>query len=333
MWIVVEDDARRLHWREQLGDLEQRAGTQVCTPERGAFLLRRLAREAGAAAQLRGLLRAVEPASPVQRLGDDAIRERLLRLVASGRVGCAETRLADYYEWGTGTKELKKQDEVRKETASILYEVVDDATGDPISDVVLFVTLPGGSEVKRTTNGEGQVKFDGIEAGRCSVRADREGRDVLHVLAFDGFGGAPRGVSRASHQKLWDRPKLYGLERAGTRKAGDKKPTIAVVIRHRVKTGETFASIAERYDVGEDELLEFNFGTTDEAQVQKLMRRELGCRVRNFETGDYELSSSDDPGIVHVPKPWEAKGQLTNNDYTIRVHRIEPHQPSYVFSL
>lgn len=330
MWILIDHDARGLQWADSLDALADGGGAEVVGSERARALIDALLRDQGAAARLSRLLHTLEPGAA--RGKPLELRDRFARLIRSHRVRIAEVQRHAVFEWGQGEKDAEVADKTAKELAEISYQVVDDPTGDPIPGVPLWVRLPDGSEVKRQTDGEGMVRFEGIQAGRCAVRAERGDKDLLHVLAFAAFGLHRRTSGRPNRGVLWERPTVDALESAGKRKTKGTVTAIAVVVEHRVRTGDTFASIAERYGLVADELVKFNFGTTERREVQRHLRREVGCRRRDPDTGEYLFDNKDKPGIIYVPRTWEAPNQTTGNDYVIRVHRIEPYEPPFVYS-
>ncbi|APR86757.1 hypothetical protein A7982_12106 [Minicystis rosea] len=283
---------------------------------------------------LASICRSLTGAFPGEGVPDATwLKRTLRRALEDGRLTAVRTRLP------APAGGLEEEPEtVRRpaqvERASITYQVVDDATSDPIADVALWVALPDGREEEKRTDAEGYVRFEGIRPGRCSVRADRGERDLLHVLVFDGFGLHPVGEHGAlGRSERWPRPTVVELDKKLARKPQKRALAITAVRRHRVRTGETLASIAKLHDLDERALLQFNFGTTDHAEVQRLLVREVGCRRRNLGTGDVVLSDRDRPGILYIPEPFKAHGQSTDHDYVIRVHRVRPAPPSYAFSL
>ena len=337
MWILVERGRVAWHVRASLDAAHLGAGAaSPCSPALALELFRRLRTDAAGMVRLRRLLadHLGRAGLRLSLLSDDKVRADIARLVAVGRVRVAEWAPGPAPDLGLPGEEECRPEELPQTLASIVYQVVDDLTHEPIADVSLIVTLPDGSEVPKKTNRDGIVQFDGLRAGRCGVRAELGGRDLLHVLAFDGFGQHPIGAGRHDRRtRLWERPAFDGLERAGKRKPEDKPPVIATVLAHRVRTGETLASVAEVYETTQEALMEFNFGTTDHDAVQRLLASEVGCAVRDLESGDYVLSSADDPGILYIPRAWERFGQATDREWVIRVHRIQPEPPPFVFSL
>ncbi len=337
MWLVVERGSGRVQVAEDLtGTVHQRAGRQatVCTEERAQLAVRALATDPQAEGQLRQLVRGLAAGSDLGRLGRRELAAQLSLLVRQRRLRVCE--LERVMVGGTGAGgEGKTAKTAEKETLeSITYQVVDDLTGEPIAGAALSVTLPNGKEVDKSTDGKGIVRFDDLKPGRCSVRAKLADRDLLHVLAYVGFGPLPlRQVAEDTTVRLWDRPTVHDLKRKGKRKPKSEPAHLVAVTEHKVKTGETLDSIAEQHGTTSKKLEHFNFGTNDPKEVQRHLAREVGTTLRDLETGAYLFSSGDTPGIIYVPRQWEAAGQMTDRDHVIRVRRIEPHQPPYVFSL
>lgn len=256
-------------------------------------------------------------------------------LVHRGTLRVVESRRAPF-PVGTGGEREEREDQPapRAETASISYQVVDDATGEPIRGVALLVRLPDGEEHERRTDGDGFVRFEGIRPGPCAVRAERGDRDLLHVLVFDGFGAPTPGTAATGEAQPWERPRVAALPRKDLRSPDpERRPALTAVRRHRVRTGDTLGSVARQHGLEEQALVRFNFGTTDEAEVQRLLAREVGCRTVDFATGAYVLTDADRPGLLYVPVPFVAEGQRTDNDYVLRVHRVRPAPAPWVFSL
>jgi hypothetical protein len=281
---------------------------------------------------LSAICRGLDGTSPgSERREPEWLRIALRRALKDGRITAVRARLGPPV--GEIEEEEKPVVRERAALASISYQVVDDATGEPVPDLALLITLPDGNEQERRTDKEGTIRFDGIRPGRCSVRGDRRDRDLLHVLVYSGMGLQPVGHHAHGESEAWERPTIQKLKKKLVRTPRGKATGITAVLRHRVRTGDTLASIAKRYELEADALTKFNFGTTDPDEVQRLLVREVGSRHRNLATGEVVLSDQDRPGIVYVPQPFRAEGQMTDNDYVIRVHQVQPAPRPYVFSL
>jgi hypothetical protein len=79
------------------------------------------------------------------------------------------------------------------------------------------------------------------------------------------------------------------------------------VSRHRVRTGETPSSIASLHGVPWDRIAAFNWGTTDQAALEAHYRATLGCTRRAPDGRGLRFDDGDDPGILLVPRPVEAR--------------------------
>jgi Carboxypeptidase regulatory-like domain/LysM domain len=334
MWIVIERGTRCARFVESLDQLYSRTSAVVCPEARASALLHQLQSDPISRTRLRRLLWQLDHHLGVEGIEDRDAQLRLDRLLRSGRIRIAELPREASPALKAEEGDLRtSRSAADKAVASISYQVVDNATGDPIEGVTLFVTLPDDKEVRKTTDKEGTVRFDGLKPGRCSVRSEHGKQDLLHVLAFDGFSLHPMTMSEITDEDFWERPTVAKLTRAGKRQAKEKAVAIATVRPYKVKTGDTLESISEANEMTSDDLVRFNFGTTDPKEVQLRLGREVGCKVRDLKSGDYVLSSRDKPGIVYLPEKWSAPGQYTDHDYVIRVHRIEPHQPPFIFSM
>lgn len=282
---------------------------------------------------MRVALRRIEPHADVARLSDRQVSLRIATLERLGRVGVAEIQPVEVMGSRTLEKETRTSDASETSLHSISYQVVDDLTSEPLPGVELLVTLPNGKETPHTTDGDGMVRIEGLAPGRCDVRAKAGGKGLLEVLAYVGFGLLPITVDAPTGEPAWARPNVEELDVVGQRKLKPKATAIAKIRPYRVRTGDTLESIGERFGLARDEILQFNFGTTDRMKVRRMLAREVGCTWRDLKTGDFVFRSEDEPGILYLPEPFRAEGQRTDNDYVVRVKRIAPHHPPFVYSL
>lgn len=81
-------------------------------------------------------------------------------------------------------------------------------------------------------------------------------------------------------------------------------PPAGAIKDHTVKTGEDWGSISKRYCGRKDpwELIEFNFGTRDAAEVNWCLHEYVGCRTSK-DGKNYSFDNSDLKGKIYLPPP------------------------------
>ncbi len=107
---------------------------------------------------------------------------------------------------------------------------------------------------------------------------------------------------------------------------------IVEITPHKVRTGETLAGLAKANKLTWQMLAKFNWGTADPVQINSHLRREVGCTRKTKDRKNYMFSDSDDPGVIHIPKPFRVYGLATKRIHTVRV-RISDEPRGFVFSV
>jgi len=93
-----------------------------------------------------------------------------------------------------------------------------------------------------------------------------------------------------------------------------------------IELGDTLETIAAREraagnPITAEDIAAFNWGATDPAQVQELMRDELGARARVSET-EFALSPDDTArNPLRIPEPYAQTGFAMERTHTLRVRR------------
>lgn len=68
---------------------------------------------------------------------------------------------------------------------------------------------------------------------------------------------------------------------------------------HRVRTGETIASLADSIGISWQELARYNWGTAVPAEINSHLYSDVGCRTKIGV--NYIFTDADEPGIVYLP--------------------------------
>ena len=202
----------------------------------------------------------------------------------------------------------------RTEHAWVAFVVLDDVTGEPVAGVKLGIRLPEGGRAEHTTPGSGTLEFDPCARGTCTVDTSLGDATLGSVLELVRFG-APT-----------ERP----LEGIPFPNPDDRKPVVVRVTHHRVRSGESLASIAKGAGLDWKELARFNFGTDAPRKVNVALREQVGCHKRTADGHNYLFHDHDYPGIVYVPSPLCLEHLSTDQTHTLVVRPLtRPPRPFY----
>lgn len=190
----------------------------------------------------------------------------------------------------------------------IRFRVVDEATGSPLEDVQLAITLPDGTVTNYLTDVNGLISIEGIDPGVCDAACDIQKIEKGNVLPFVAV--QERAVLNPA-----EAPEGHT---APTVPAGRK--IIARVEEHKVKTGESMASLAREAGLPWQALAEYNWGTSDPAKINDHLRDEVGCRKTTADGKNFLFDDTDDPGLLYIPRPWKVTGRSTGRTHTIVVN-------------
>ena len=197
------------------------------------------------------------------------------------------------------------------EKAWLEVRVIDDESGRPYKDVKLTVTLADESVNPSTTNGDGVVEFPNTRHGHAEVTSELPDGGIEQTFAFVGVG------ERAL-------PEQAEGEEAEQEDLPPGPYRICSVTEHRVRTGETLESVAQRHGLSWQELAKFNWGTAAPPEVNKRLRFVLGCTKKDAAGNNYVFDDADEPGVLYVPRPWKLGGLSTDLAHSLRVRRIRP---------
>lgn len=251
------------------------------------------------------------------RLSDHDVLDQLAWRLVSGQIRITVLPVTTYtwaYEKVAEEEEIVEQTLAvspksppkSPETAWVKFQIVDDATGEPISGVNLKIKLPDGSQKDVTTRADGTIEFNGIEPGDCEATCEIKGATLKDTFSFVGLSEAPSVDG--------SKGKTAGKAGAGSR--------LALIEEHKVRTGESLESLASVAGMTWQELAEFNWGTSVPKEINRHLRLDVGCSKKTADGKNYILDSSDDPGIIYIPKVWSQGEMATQKMHTLRVKMI-----------
>ena len=195
------------------------------------------------------------------------------------------------------------------------FRVVWESDGEPVRQLPLVVVTPDGNRSTKQTDGGGKVRMDNVADGTCEVQSRFSGVTIDDCVTYLGetVEGSPKGESSAE-------------DRCRNPKA------IVLIEEHKVKTGETLASIAENAGMTWKDLAKFNWRTDDPDEVNRYLRRAVGCYKRTKDGKNCIFNDRNNPGIILVPKAWKVQGLNTGACYTFMV-RPSKKRPRFLFSV
>jgi hypothetical protein len=247
------------------------------------------------------------------RLTDDQVIDETAWRIVYGRVRVAKSVPTDEVwfipqaEPPAETQQAPAPPPKQKKLTWIEVQVFNDVTKKPYPWVRMTMRLPTGEENYYTTDGDGTFRVDDIEPGSCDVWCDLHNAQITDTLHFVGDGkpaGPPPGQSNG-------------------RRGGDTGiKRIAEITEHKVKKGESIASLAEQAGMKWQELAYFNWGTSVPDEINKNLHDKVGCSKKTRDGKNYMFDDTDKPGIMLIPKKWSKEGLATGQTHPFRVKPI-----------
>lgn len=181
--------------------------------------------------------------------------------------------------------------------------VVWDETGQPVPEVSLTIESSGNRQ-SATTDADGRIRVEDVD-GSCEVTSGVESATINQCLTVTGVDPSAPAATR-------DRPASSSSKTSPL--------CIATIDAHKVKSGETIASIAADAGIDWQQLARFNWGTNVPREINERLRDEVGCTKKTVDGRNYVLDDIDEPGIIYVPSEWRRSFQPGRTHY-IRVRR------------
>ncbi|WP_163997390.1 LysM domain-containing protein [Pyxidicoccus caerfyrddinensis] len=292
---------------------------QGCKPVdagRGWTLERRLRQLAQDESNLRTLSTLVQAHGPLgrhaTRTPEDVVKQAAT-LLSFGHLRLVLAPPPERYGAPAFPEEVPKQEPpvTPEEDVTLRLQVVDDASDGPISGIKLRILFADKTEKEVTTDADGNVNLEKVPRGSFDVLSLIDGATLSNSVAMVRTGGPWSGQKPS---------------KAGTKSKATSERVLVKVTEHRVIDGETMDSVAEMYDLTADDVAQFNWETTDPAEVQQRLEISVGCTMKD-EGGKFVFSRDDDPGILYVPRPVALSGLAVDQSHILRVKRARRPQP------
>ncbi|QSQ27251.1 LysM domain-containing protein [Pyxidicoccus parkwayensis] len=291
-------------------------GCQALDAGRGWTLERRLRQLAQDESNLRTLSRLVQAHGPLgrhaSRTAEDVVKQAAT-LLSFGHLRLALAPPPGRYGAPAFPEEVPKQEPpaAKEEDVTLRLQVVDDVSDGPISGIKLRIQFADKTEKQATTDAEGNIKLEKVPKGSFDVLSLVDGATLDNSVALVRTGGP------------WSEQKPA---KSGAKSKASSQRVLVKVTEHRVIDDETLDSVAEMFDLTSDDLAQFNWGTTDAAEVQQRLEVSVGCTKKDA-GGKYVFSRDDDPGILYIPRPVALTGLSVDPSHILRVKRARRPQP------
>lgn len=248
----------------------------------------------------------------VSRLPGAATPANVARLMVMGELVLLVPRVAHPIRGGGPSRAAEEPatptaaPEVVAQKSWIRIRLIDDRSGERVGGVKLLVRDTKGVEREYETLGDGAVELHEIDPGACAVRCELKDARLIDTLDFVALGKATAGEA--------------GTPASGPPARGVR---VAEIEEHKVRTGESIASLAAAAGMSWQALAVFNWGTAVPDQINKHLRSDVGCTKKAADGVNYRFDDSDDPGIIYIPRQWSLDGLATDQEHTIRVRSLE----------
>ncbi len=265
-------------------------------------------------------------ASNLENLRDDHVIDIMAEILARGGLKLGQAIHPARYRgiWHTTPRSIEdalfeqpalKESPPAPANGWIKIRIVDDETNRPAMGIGLDIKFPDGYESHYPVGVTGNIEVRAIASGRCDISCNFSDVYIEDCFKFVKVGensAEQKGVQRQD-QRAADTQDDYKAQ---------KGSHLLDIEEHKVKDGETLESLAKQNDLTWQQLAYFNYGTKDLAKVNLFVANMVGSSKMTEDGKTYVFQSSDDPGIVYIPKRWSLANLDTDSIHTIRVKKV-----------
>jgi hypothetical protein len=187
-------------------------------------------------------------------------------------------------------------------------QVVLDGDGSGVGQLSVEVKTQGeGGFRGHRTDGGGSIRVEHVVRGAVDVRSDITGARLDQSAVVVGWGTSPIDVD-------------VDGEAAPAPKGADLPPVrhLIELEQYRVRDGDTPASVAARAGMSWPDLAYFNWGTRVPEEINRFLAFEVGSTQKG-KSGDVAFKSSDQPGLIRIPRRFSRSDLPTDTKNVLRV--------------
>ena len=175
--------------------------------------------------------------------------------------------------------------------ATFEVQVVLDVDGSPVGQLSLGVKEPASDEFRSVrTDDNGTIQIAHTVQGMGEVRGEVKGARLDQSAVVVGWG-ATRIVGEDAPPSDEATPARY----------------VVRLEEYRVKDGDTVDSVSARAKMSWKDLAYFNWGAVGPEEINHFLTYEVGSAQRS-ESGAVAFKSSDQPGIIRIPRCYSKGG-------------------------
>lgn len=182
----AEDPLERIlqdRWDRDGADVQRTSvdttgASHALDPEITSYMLRQAASDPIKQQSLRRIVYEQGYGRPMDRLSTVDLPDLLGKWLTEGRPGLADLEQREYPTSARGIGEEPAAPEEAQEPEETLpeietfwvrFQVVDDETSEPLSDIRLRIRAPGRGSQEYTTDQQGMIYLDGLSDGVCDI--------------------------------------------------------------------------------------------------------------------------------------------------------------------
>lgn len=189
----------------------------------------------------------------------------------------------------------------------------------PLMGVAIEYVDPLGEELGAITDEQGLISLEDVPGGSYSLRCPLDGLTISEVFDVTGQRAAGAPVTSSSSDSPHGMPPHVQEDiHRGAEAPKDENalraasvPWTPVAFAHveerKVADGDNLEKLAKEVGITWKQLARFNFNGEEPHWINAQLRDLIGCTLHD-EKWNYSFSSGDEPGLMFLPRPFEADG-------------------------